>query len=87
MQHRTSPAKELPQLTENQLDVLRMVAAGMSTQAIAQDKCVGLKAVEQTISRLCQLLDVPRDSQRNQRVRLARAYLELTGKADATGTG
>ena len=57
----------------------------MSTQAIAQGKCVGLKAVEQTISRLCQLLDVPRDSQRNQRVRLARAYLELTGKvAEAT---
>lgn len=87
MQARPTPGKELPQLTENQLDVLRMVAAGMSTQAISEGKCVGLKAVEQTISRLCQLLDVPRDSQRNQRVRLARAYLELTGKVDEAGTG
>lgn len=84
MKHRSSPTTELPQFTENQVDVLRMVAAGMSTQAIAEDKQVGVKAVEQTISRLCQLLDVPRDSQRNQRVRLARAYLELTGKVDET---
>lgn len=87
MKHRSSPATELPQLTENQVDVLRMVAAGMSTQAIAEEKQVGIKAVEQTISRLCQLLEVPRDSQRNQRVRLARAYLELTGKVDETGAG
>jgi DNA-binding NarL/FixJ family response regulator len=84
-QHRSTPTTELPQLTENQVDILRMVAAGMSTQAIAQERGVGLKAVEQTISRLCQLLDLPRDSQRNQRVRLARAYLELTGKVSETG--
>jgi len=87
MQHRSPPATELPQLTENQVDVLRMVAAGMSSQAIAEEKQVGIKAVEQTISRLCQLLEVPRDSQRNQRVRLARAYLELSGKIDESRTG
>jgi len=42
MQHRSPPATELPQLTENQVDVLRMVAAGMSSQAIAEEKQVGI---------------------------------------------
>ena len=82
---RATPANELPQLTEAQVDVLRLVADGQSTQAIAEARNVSTKAVEQTISRLCQLLDVPRDSQRNQRVRLARAFLELTGKVEEDG--
>ena len=82
LKSRATPANELPQLTEAQVDVLRLVADGQSTQAIAEARNVSVKAVEQTISRLCQVLDVPRDSQRNQRVRLARAYLELTGKVD-----
>ncbi|MEI6373645.1 MAG: hypothetical protein WCP26_07655, partial [Actinomycetes bacterium] len=55
-------------------------ADGMSTQAIAEERQVSVKAVEQTISRLSEVLDVPRDSSTNQRVQLARAYLELAGK-------
>ena len=83
LQWRAAPSNELPELSESQVAVLRLVAEGMSTQAIAEARNVGVKAVEQTISRLCQILDVPRSGARNQRVRLARAYLELTGKVES----
>lgn len=70
----------LPELSDLQLDVLRLLAAGMSTQAIAVERGVSAKAVEQTITRLYDAFDMPRDPEHNQRVRLARAYLELAGK-------
>ena len=72
----------LPSLTDVQLDVLRMVSEGMSTQAIADARQVSTKAVEQNISRLSEILEVPRDSSNNQRVQWARAYLELAGKIE-----
>ncbi len=77
---RSAAPSTLPALTEGQIDVLRLVADGMSSQAIAEERQVSVKAVEQTISRLSEVLDVPRDSSTNQRVQLARAYLELAGK-------
>ncbi len=70
----------LPELSHLQLDVLRSLATGMSTQAIATERGVSVKAVEQTITRLYDAFDMPRDPEHNQRVRLARAYLELSGK-------
>jgi len=82
---RASVAHSLPPLSEAQCDVLRLVADGMSTQAIAQERQVSVKAVEQTISRLSELLELPRDSSTNQRVQLARAYLELAGKIPEPG--
>ena len=70
----------LPPLTEAQLEVLRLVAEGRSTQAIADERNVSVKAVEQMIKRLSEILGVPRDSSSNHYVQLARAYLELAGK-------
>jgi len=70
----------LPELSDVQLQVLRSLAAGLSTQAIAAERGVSASAVEQTITRLYEAFDMPRDQEHNQRVRLARAYLELAGK-------
>lgn len=70
----------LPELSDLQLQVLRSLAAGLSTQAIAAERGVSASAVEQTITRLYDAFDMPRDPEHNQRVRLARAYLELAGK-------
>lgn len=70
----------LPELSDLQLQVLRSLAAGLSTQAIASERGVSISAVEQTITRLYEAFDMPRDPEHNQRVRLARAYLELAGK-------
>lgn len=79
---RATPESTLPQLTEVQLEVLRLIAEGLSTQAIAEQRGVSPKAVEQVISRLYEIFEVPRDGAHNQRVRLARAYLQLVGKVD-----
>ncbi|MEI6372542.1 MAG: response regulator transcription factor [Actinomycetes bacterium] len=78
--NRTSLPDGLPPLTEAQLEVLRLVAEGRSTQAIADERNVSVKAVEQMVKRLSEILGVPRDSSSNHYVQLARAYLELAGK-------
>lgn len=80
---RATPGAALPSLTDVQLEVLQGIAEGMSTQAIADQREVSVKAVEQTISRLYEVFEVPRDGAHNQRVRLARAYLHLAGKVEA----
>lgn len=80
---RATPAAALPSLTDVQLEVLQGIAEGMSTQAIADQREVSVKAIEQTISRLYEVFEVPRDGAHNQRVRLARAYLQLAGKVEA----
>lgn len=83
---RSTPAAALPSLTEIQLEVLQGIAEGMSTQAIAEQRNVSVKAIEQTISRLYEVFEVPRDGAHNQRVRLARAYLQLAGKVEVQGS-
>lgn len=70
----------LPELSDLQLQVLRALAEGSSTQAIAAERGVSTSAIEQTITRLYDAFEMPRDPDHNQRVRLARAYLELAGK-------
>lgn len=82
---RPVPAPALPSLTVMQVEVLRGLAEGMSTQALARQRGVSVKAIEQAISRLYELFDVPRDGAHNQRVRLARAYLQLAGKVEEPG--
>lgn len=80
LRRRNALGENLPEMSDTQREVLTRVAAGMSTQAIAEERGVSAKAVEQTISRLYELFRVPHDSATNQRVLLVRAYLELTGK-------
>lgn len=80
LRDRRQMADAIPELSDLQIDVLRSLAAGMSTQAIAAERGVSAKAVEQTITRLYDAFDMPRDPEQNQRVRLARAYLTLAGK-------
>ena len=70
----------MPQMSSTQRDVLTKLAAGMSTQAIAEERGVSAKAVEQTISKLYDLFEIPHDSHINQRVQLVRTYFELSGK-------
>lgn len=66
-------------LTETQIEVLAGLAAGRTTAQIAADRSVTTKAVEQIITRLCEILEVPRDARSNPRVQLVRKYQELTG--------
>ena len=66
-------------LTTNQIEVLRLVAAGRSNAEIAEQQGVGEKAIERTIQRVLEVLAIDRGSG-NPRVLAARAYVELSGK-------
>ena len=79
---RTPAPNTVPSLTNKQISVLRLVAQGKSSQAIASELQMTPKAVEQSISKLSEILGVPKERSVNQRVRLARAYLTLSGKLD-----
>ncbi len=67
------------EITDGQVDVLRLMSEGLSNSEIARRRDVKEKAVEQTISRIAKRLDIPAGSQVNQRAQLVRAYFELTG--------
>ncbi len=80
LRQRGSDANLLPLMSETQRQVLARLAASMSTQAIADERGVSAKAIEQTISKLYEIFSIPRDGSTNQRVQLVRSYFELTGK-------
>lgn len=82
LRQRISAVSKLASLTDSQLKVLQLVAAGASSQTIADERGVSRKAVEQAIARLSDVLGVAKDGSINQRVRLTRAYLQLAGKID-----
>lgn len=79
----TGPDEALAGLTATQIEVLRAVAQGYSTQEIARQRSVSGKAVEKVITRICEQLELPRVSTHNQRVQLVRAFVRMAGQGDA----
>jgi DNA-binding NarL/FixJ family response regulator len=75
-----SNGKTRTPLTDTQVDVLRLVAHGFSTSEIAMRRGVTEKAVEQTLTRLRDSLELPKDKTVNQRAALVRAYYLYAGK-------
>jgi len=75
------PKREPIPLTTMQIEILGMVARGLTTAEIARQRGVSEKAVENTIARIYTQLQLPRDSTQNQRVHLTRAYMRLAGKS------
>jgi DNA-binding NarL/FixJ family response regulator len=75
------PKREGTSLTEMQMDILSLVAKGLTTAEIARQRNVGEKAIENTISRISIQLGIVKDSTHNQRVQLTRAYMRLAGKS------
>lgn len=67
-------------LTDTQMEVLKMVAQGLSSIEIAEKRNVSVKAVENLISKIQKSVGIPRSKSINQRVKLARYYFSLTGK-------
>lgn len=67
-------------LTDHQIDILRQIAAGISNAEIARTLGISDKAVENTVTRIIDVLDIPRDSSLNPRVQLVRAFSSLAGK-------
>jgi len=66
-------------LTDSQLETLRLLAEGLSNATIAARRHVTERSVETTIGRIARSLGLAPDATRNQRVHMARAYLRATG--------
>jgi DNA-binding NarL/FixJ family response regulator len=66
-------------LTDAQVETLRLLACGLTNAEIARVRVVEVKSVEQTISRTAKRLGLDGDELMNQRVALARAYYRLVG--------
>mgnify|MGYP006271839487 CR=1 FL=1 len=67
-------------LTDVQVEVLLAVGAGVTTAQIAAQRGVTASAIEQTIARICERLEIPRNSLLNQRVQLVQALNRLRGQ-------
>jgi two-component system, NarL family, nitrate/nitrite response regulator NarL len=74
-----APSQAEPALTATQLEILRMVAQGLTNKEIAATRHVSEKTVEQAISRLAKTLGLQNEPSGNQRVHLVRAYFRALG--------
>ena len=69
-------------LTDAQVEIMRLVAEGLSNAEIARRRFNTEKSVEVSVSRILRQLGIEPDRSRNPRVEIARAYFEMSG-ADA----
>jgi DNA-binding NarL/FixJ family response regulator len=67
-------------LTSNQLEVLKLIAQGLSTDEIASNRGVSVKAIESSIAKIQKVAGFKKSKSLNQRVQLARFYFLLSGK-------
>lgn len=74
---------KLENLTDSQLETMRMIAQGMTNSEIAKARGVSEKSIEQIISRLVANLDLPKNLKGNQRVHISKYYYNLTGSRNA----
>lgn len=70
-------------LSDAQIDIMRLVAAGHSNAEIARQRSLTVPAVEKAIARLIKQLDLHASPDTNQRVAIAQAYFRLTGAVSA----
>lgn len=66
-------------LTDAQIETLRLLACGLSNSEIARVRVVEVKSVEQTIARTARRLGISSSEQVNQRVALARVFYSRIG--------
>ena len=70
---------ELDSLTRGQMEVLRLLALGLSNEAIAKERRVSLRSVESLVSRLFTALGIAGDPMLNPRVSAAMLYARWIG--------
>jgi DNA-binding NarL/FixJ family response regulator len=73
-------------LTDTQVEILRLVAIGLSNSEIARIRVVEEKTVEQAIRRTAKRLGIHGSTKVNQRVALARTYYQLIGATASLGS-
>ena len=71
--------ERLQNLTDSQVEVMRLIAAGFSNSEIARRLVIEEASVEKAVMRLIRQLDVKAAREENQRVMIAQAYFALSG--------
>lgn len=66
-------------LSDSQVEVMRLIAAGYSNAEIARRLVIEEASVEKAVMRLIRQLDIKATRQENQRVLIAQAYSALSG--------
>jgi DNA-binding NarL/FixJ family response regulator len=66
-------------LSDIQIETLRLVAQGLTNAEIAKRRFVKPKSVELTINRVAKALGITGDSTQNQRVHIAKVYFRAIG--------
>ena len=69
------------ELTNTQIETLRLVSQGLTNSEIAKQRFITVKSVEQTINRIAKILNLPQDITHNQRVHMARVFFRSSGSA------
>lgn len=69
------------ELTDIQIETLRLVSQGLTNSEIAKLRFITIKSVEQTINRIAKILNLPQDTTHNQRVHMARVFFRGSGAA------
>lgn len=77
--NRASTVKEL---TDSQVEILRLVVEGCSNAEIARIRFVSEKAVEQMVARIAQQLSISYDRKMNLRARLVSEYYKSIGAGE-----
>jgi DNA-binding NarL/FixJ family response regulator len=67
-------------LNDLEIELLKLVASGISNKNIAKERGISTKSCENAIARLAKKLKIPATEDNNQRVLLTRKYSELSGK-------
>lgn len=79
-----TPASKVPaNLTDLQIDIMRLVAAGHSNSEIARRRSLTVPSVEKAVARLIKQLNLQATPLQNQRVMIAQVYYQLTGAVSA----
>ena len=71
------------ELTDTQIETMRLVAQGLSNAEIARQRVVTERAVEMSLYRITRSLGYSGDATQNTRALIVRAYYEMTGSGSA----
>jgi len=70
---------DLSVLTDQQLEILRLLASGKTNSEISADLFLSEKTIESNISKMCKTLGLKKGIRKNSRVGLAKLYFEAAG--------
>jgi DNA-binding NarL/FixJ family response regulator len=70
----------LSSMSSSQIEILKDIAAGLSTSEIARTRGVSEQAIDKSIKKISRNLGIPKSADSHMRVQIVRAYFENKGQ-------